>query len=202
MLKTAVVLGGYLLVIVGSLGMMAFATKFGLATTMVEHRLSEGRFLGMNGAQVWFRSWVFIVVGTVLQLLGYFVPAGTVVKASSVVLLSDIADMSCEVASAQAGRPASMEAGCRAINQDLKSQFYTAFRSERVCDGLQLVTLEDNFPIVPGYYLDMYVSSGPDARVLREWQWNMNGAKYTGTAANSGLAAHQVCVVVKGPGSA
>ncbi len=54
-------------VIVGSLGMMAFATKFGFSSDLDGYRLSPVRFFKMNGAQVWSVSWSFILIGTVLQ---------------------------------------------------------------------------------------------------------------------------------------
>jgi len=59
----------YISVIAGSLGLAAFATKFGFATNLDDYRLSEKTFMGLNGAQVWIGSWVLIVAGTIGQLV-------------------------------------------------------------------------------------------------------------------------------------
>ena len=64
---------GYILVVLGSLGMMIFATKFGFSTNLDGYRLSKDRFLCMDGAQVWLASWVLIIIGTIMQLIGYWV---------------------------------------------------------------------------------------------------------------------------------
>lgn len=59
----------YISVIAGSLGLAAFATKFGFATNLDENRVTGQKFIGLNGVQVWIGSWMLIIVGTIGQLL-------------------------------------------------------------------------------------------------------------------------------------
>ena len=59
----------YVLVLIGSGGMIAFATQFGFSTNLDGYRLMETRFLGLNGAQVWIGSWVLVLLGTLGQLI-------------------------------------------------------------------------------------------------------------------------------------
>jgi hypothetical protein len=63
----------YISVIAGSLGLAAFATMFGFATNLDEYRVSEQKFIGLNGAQVWIGSWILIIVGTVGQLVIFWI---------------------------------------------------------------------------------------------------------------------------------
>lgn len=65
---------GYVGVLLGSIGMILFS-RFGLASSLDEHRLSGVRALGMNGAQVWIGAWALIIGGTLLQLVGSRQPA-------------------------------------------------------------------------------------------------------------------------------
>ena len=59
----------YLLIILGSCGMVVFATKFSLASSPWQLKLTKERFLGLNGYQVWIVSWFSIILGTSLQLI-------------------------------------------------------------------------------------------------------------------------------------
>ena len=59
----------YLLVILASIGMLLFATKFPFSTNIRDLELAQERVLGLNGYQVWKYSWAAIVVSTVGQLI-------------------------------------------------------------------------------------------------------------------------------------
>jgi hypothetical protein len=63
----------YVLVMLGSLGMMVYATKYGFATNSDEYRLSRKKFMGLNGAQMWRVSWVLILLGTFGQLIAFLI---------------------------------------------------------------------------------------------------------------------------------
>ncbi len=58
----------YILGILGSIGMMLFVKMFGFATNMDDYRYMK-KFLGINGYQWWYLSWVLIIAAGVLQLL-------------------------------------------------------------------------------------------------------------------------------------
>ena len=60
---------GYVFVVLGSLSLIVFATKFGFATNLDDYEVSPTRYLRMNGKQVWWLSWILIVLGTSLQLV-------------------------------------------------------------------------------------------------------------------------------------
>jgi hypothetical protein len=62
----------YILIIIGSLGMMVFVTKFSFITPIENSQLTNERFLNLNGYQVWRGSWICIIFGTVIQLI-YFI---------------------------------------------------------------------------------------------------------------------------------
>ncbi len=59
----------YLLVIVGSSGMVVFAIRFPLASSIWELKHAKERFLRLNGYQVWVFSWFAILFGTVGQII-------------------------------------------------------------------------------------------------------------------------------------
>jgi hypothetical protein len=59
---------GYVLVVLGSWGLAVFAVRFGLATNLDDYEVSPTLFLGMNSKQVWWLSWILIVLGTSVQL--------------------------------------------------------------------------------------------------------------------------------------
>jgi hypothetical protein len=61
----------YLLVLMGSGGMIVFASKFGFSTNLDGYRMMKARFLRLDGAQVWFASWGFVIVGTLMQLIAF-----------------------------------------------------------------------------------------------------------------------------------
>jgi hypothetical protein len=58
----------YLLVVLGSVGMITFGLRFNLTTSLWEQRYSQVRFYGFNGYWLWILSWIFIVVGTLGQV--------------------------------------------------------------------------------------------------------------------------------------
>lgn len=64
----------YSLVILGSVGMIAFAMKFPLATGIWQLKLAPERFLGLDGYQVWVYSWAAILLGTIGQLIATWWP--------------------------------------------------------------------------------------------------------------------------------
>lgn len=59
----------YTLVIVGSGGMVVFATRFPLASGIRELKHAKDRFFRLNGYQVWVFSWLAILFGTVGQII-------------------------------------------------------------------------------------------------------------------------------------
>lgn len=59
----------YLLVIVGSGGMIVFAVRFPFASGIWELKHAKERFLRLNGYQVWVYSWFAILLGTVGQII-------------------------------------------------------------------------------------------------------------------------------------
>ena len=64
----------YALVAVGSLAMIAFATRFPLSSRIRDLELAPERFWGLNGYQVWKYGWSGIVVGTLGQLFSAWLP--------------------------------------------------------------------------------------------------------------------------------
>ena len=61
---------GYLFIIVGSIGMICFATKFPLSTRIKDLESSPERLLRyLNGYQVWVWSWILILAGSLIQLI-------------------------------------------------------------------------------------------------------------------------------------
>lgn len=59
----------YALMIVGSAGMIVFASRFPHATGIKELKEASERFLGLNGYQVWVWSWAAILIGTCGQII-------------------------------------------------------------------------------------------------------------------------------------
>lgn len=59
----------YALVILGSIGMVVFASRFPFSTRIKDLETSSATFCGLNGYQVWFYSWAVIIVGTVGQIV-------------------------------------------------------------------------------------------------------------------------------------
>jgi hypothetical protein len=57
----------FLLALIGSLGMIVFAVRFPFSTNLHDLKLTEQRFLRLDGAQVWIRSWVLIISSIVIQ---------------------------------------------------------------------------------------------------------------------------------------
>jgi hypothetical protein len=75
----------YLLIVAGSIGMVLFATKFPFSTSIRELVFASERLFGFNGHQVWKYSWAAIILGTVGQLVAYWLPITTALR--------DIADI-------------------------------------------------------------------------------------------------------------
>jgi hypothetical protein len=63
----------YILVIIGSVGMILFSTKFPFSTRIKDLSLTNHRLLGLDGFQVWIGSWSCIILGTLIQLINYWV---------------------------------------------------------------------------------------------------------------------------------
>ena len=63
----------YSFVLIGSVGMVLFSTRFPFATSTWQLELAEERLCGLNGHQVWRYSWVAIIMGTVGQIVGTWV---------------------------------------------------------------------------------------------------------------------------------
>jgi len=55
-------------IIIGSIGMICFASKFPLSGRISDLALASERLLGLHGHLVWIWSWVFILLGSSIQL--------------------------------------------------------------------------------------------------------------------------------------
>lgn len=64
----------YSFVLIGSVGMVLFSTRFPFATSTSQLELAKERLCGLNGYQVWRYSWGAIIIGTVGQIVGTWVP--------------------------------------------------------------------------------------------------------------------------------
>ena len=62
----------YVLIMLGSVGMILFATKFPFSTRIQDLTLSERRLFGLNGFHFWIVSWGSIIMGTLIQLIHYW----------------------------------------------------------------------------------------------------------------------------------
>lgn len=65
----------YGVVIIGSIGMICFATKFPLSGRIKDLELESvsARFLGLNGYQVWKWSWILILAGSAIRIIMIFI---------------------------------------------------------------------------------------------------------------------------------
>ena len=63
----------YIFVILGSVGMIIFATKFPFSTRIQDLKYADEKILGLNGYQVWMFSWLLIILATVIQLINYWI---------------------------------------------------------------------------------------------------------------------------------
>jgi hypothetical protein len=63
----------YPLIILGSIGMMLFASKFPLSSCIRDLESCNERLCGLNGYQVWKFSWLLIIAGTVMQFIWFFI---------------------------------------------------------------------------------------------------------------------------------
>jgi len=57
-----------ILVVLGSIGMILFASKFPFTTAIWELKHTKERVLFLNGYYVWVLSWFFIIAGALIQL--------------------------------------------------------------------------------------------------------------------------------------
>lgn len=63
----------YILIVIGSVGMILFSTKFPCSTRIKDLSSTNHRLLGLDGFQVWIGSWFCIILGTLIQLINYWV---------------------------------------------------------------------------------------------------------------------------------
>lgn len=122
-------------------------------------------------------------------------------SSASAILISDVADTSCEQQSSLAGRPAAWETQCRVTDAELQAEVNTAFSTQRECSGLSVVTMESDSRTVPGFVLSVHRWSGPDGHAVPEWQWTLNGAKFSGKASTTEAMVREVCRVVRQSGA-
>lgn len=59
---------GFLFIVLGSLGMIGFATKFPFSTRIKDLKRHPARWLGLNGYHVWKWSWIFILLGSLIHV--------------------------------------------------------------------------------------------------------------------------------------
>lgn len=59
----------YIPIILGSIGMMLFVSRFPLSSCSEDLKLFNNRLCGLNGYQVWRYSWFLIIAGTGLQFV-------------------------------------------------------------------------------------------------------------------------------------
>lgn len=64
----AALAGGYLLVILGSIGMVLFAMRFPFSSRLRDLALATERLGPFNGYQVWIGAWLLIIFGSIVQL--------------------------------------------------------------------------------------------------------------------------------------
>jgi hypothetical protein len=66
--KVTITVSG-LLVVLGSIGMVAFATRFPFSSRIRDLELTPERVCGLNGYEVWKYAWFVIIIGTLGQVL-------------------------------------------------------------------------------------------------------------------------------------
>ena len=66
-----VVAASYVFIILGSLGMIAFATQFPFSTRIKDLVDADEKFLCMNGYTIWLLAWSLIIAGTLIQLVNF-----------------------------------------------------------------------------------------------------------------------------------
>ena len=54
-------------VVLGSIGMLGFASKFPFSTALRDLKYVKERFLFLNGYYLWNLSWGFIIAGSIIQ---------------------------------------------------------------------------------------------------------------------------------------
>jgi len=67
MLKALGILS-YTSIIIASIGMILFSTKFPFSTNIWELKNAKERVFWLNGCQLWVISWFLIIFGTTVQL--------------------------------------------------------------------------------------------------------------------------------------
>ena len=68
--KKILITSGYGFIMLGSIGMICFAIKFPLSTKIKDLELIPERlFRFLNGYQVWKWSWIFIIIGSIVQII-------------------------------------------------------------------------------------------------------------------------------------
>ena len=63
----------FISIILGAIGMMIFATRFTFSTRIKDLQLVEEKIFGLDGYQVWTISWIFIICGTFIQLIHFWI---------------------------------------------------------------------------------------------------------------------------------
>lgn len=63
----------YPLIILGSIGMMLFASRFPLSSCIKDWESCNERLCSLNGYQVWKFSWLLIIAGTGLQFIWFLI---------------------------------------------------------------------------------------------------------------------------------
>ena len=66
-----VLIVSYLLIILGSFGMILFAIKFSVSTNIRDLEYIHEKVFFLNGFQLWATSWSLIIAGTAIQLVDY-----------------------------------------------------------------------------------------------------------------------------------
>jgi len=72
MLSKIIMSISYILIILGSIGMILFATKFPFSTRIQDLTFSKVKYMGLNGYHFWVVSWFSIIIGTLIQLINYW----------------------------------------------------------------------------------------------------------------------------------
>ena len=66
-----VVAASYVFIILGAVGMIAFAMRFPFSTSLKDLIHADEKFLFMNGYTIWLLAWTLIIIGTAIQFVHY-----------------------------------------------------------------------------------------------------------------------------------
>lgn len=66
-----VLIVSYLIIILGSFGMILFVIKFPFSTSIRVHESNPPKVFFLNSFQLWATSWSLIIAGTAIQLVDY-----------------------------------------------------------------------------------------------------------------------------------